>query len=354
MTVYIVLIVFAIIGSFIKNKNPNIYIALCLLVFMGLMVALRGPNVGVDTDIYLAIYKSYYRYKIYSKEFLFYIIVDFFYRNHIGANWCQFFFSIITYIPLCWVILTKTKNACLAVLVFIISVNGYFFETFNITRQAAATSFLLCAYIWLEEKKLNLAIIAIIAAVGMHTSSIIYLPLILVAWKVKISTKFVYYAIGISLLFAFVVSSVEIITKLISYFTKMEIGGTEKYEHFVNYRLNLARNINGLIPLLLPFNALCLYAYNYYKDHFTMKLFFLGVVFLNVVSIMPTSYRMAYGMTCVEILLYPVIFTSNIQRKWIPFTILTISIIYFFWKLQNTLIGASLIPYEVFYDNLVK
>lgn len=348
MTPIFILIFFAIVGCFLKNKSGNTLLALCLLIVMGLMSALRGPNVGVDTPTYLANYNNYTLYQRYSEEFLFYAIVDFFYNTRIGANWCQFFISLITYLPLGWIILNKTKNACLAVLVLIISANGYFFETFNITRQAAATSFLLCAYVWLEERKIKLAIFALIMAVGMHTSSIIYLPIILLAWKVKISTKLASYTVIGSLVFAFFVSSIDTITNAILYFSALGIGGTEKYEHFADYELDQARNINGLMTLLVPFSSLCLYAYNYYKNHIIMRLFFFGVVFLNIVSIMPTSYRMAYGLTCTEILLYPMIFYSKIKRKWIAVSILSVTLFFHLWKLKSTLIGGSLIPYDTF------
>ncbi|MCM1139931.1 MAG: EpsG family protein [Muribaculum sp.] len=350
LQIVVILFIIALLGSFVKNKKYNSCIAGGLLVFMGLICAFRARDVGVDTQTYLQFYNRPELFEKHVNEFLYYIIVKLFYFNKWGNQWCQSFISVITYLPLIWVITRKTKNACLAVLILIVGVNAYFFETFNIVRQTAATSFLLCFYVWLSESKYKLAAIAMVCAIGMHSSTLIYIPFIVLAWKFEFSPKFVYICIGVSLIFAFLMSSVSVISNLITKFASYDIGGTEKYAKFVSYRLDMAKNINGLVTLLLPFSALCVYAYKWFKNSIMMRIFFLGCVFLNIVSIMPTSYRMAYGMTCLEIFIFPMIYSSEIKHKWIPSCLLVAIIFLWFWKLEGVLLNSDLIIYNSF-DN---
>lgn len=314
---------------------------------MCILCAFRGQDIGVDTISYLTKYNSV-EINNYSDEFIFYNIAKLHKILGFDVRTIQILMTIITYIPLSYLTIKYIRNSCLAILVFIISTNGYYFETFNIVRQSAATMFLMLGYVQLNKRQLINASIFFIIAFGFHNTSIFYILLILVAYKIHFSNKFMIYSIIVSLIFAFTISNIEYINNLISQLSALQMAGTEKYSRFTEYELQLIKNTNGLIVMLIPFSALCVYAYNYFKNTVLMRGYFIGVILLNIISIMPTSYRMAYGLISIEILLYPMIFASNIKYKWIPTVILFSLAMLWIWKLQDVLTSSSLIPYKTF------
>lgn len=349
MMFYFLLFFFALLGSFINLRKINVILALSLLTIMCLRCALRDDSVGVDTSMYLNIYDSKDLINRFSSEYLFFFIIKCFQNLNVSPEGCQVFITVVTFIPLGWIAITKTQNPCLVVLMLLLCVNGYYFETFNISRQTVATAYLLCAYVWLDEHKIKLAILAIVIAAGFHTTTIIYLPFIFIAYKFTFSNRFVYIALFASLIFAFFISNVNLISNLINTLSNLKIGGTEKYQMYTKYRLDMARNTNGLITLLIPTSAICAYSYNQLKQHISMRIFFLGAVFLNLISIMPTSYRMAFGMVCIEILVYPwIISRVNNQQKLVPISIISVLILLWLYRLKSMLDIMSLLPYERF------
>ncbi|MCM1139765.1 MAG: EpsG family protein [Muribaculum sp.] len=311
------------------------------------MCALRSEDIGSDTYSYLTKYKSV-ELNDYSREFIFYSIAKFCNFLGLSSQIIQIVMTSFIYIPLIILVVKYIQNTCLAILVFIISTNGYFFETFNIVRQSAATVYLLWGYVELTKKNYFATLLAFLFAIGFHTTSIIYIVLILFAYKIQFSTKFVICTIIGSLIFAFYISNIDLISNLITSFSELQMAGTEKYGRFVEYKMDLIKNTNGLIVMLIPFSVLSIYAYNYFRNNLLMKGFYLGTIFLNLIAIMPTSYRMAYGLISIEVLLIPMIYSSKIKNKWIPTTILLSLIVLWIWKLPDVLVSSSLIPYKIF------
>lgn len=348
MELYLAFFIVALAGSFIVNRKVNVSVAFLILLAMCVIVALRAPDIGSDTDMYMSSYRRIKSMERFESEFLFYNLGVFVIKHGYPREWMQVLVTVLTYLPLMWLFPKWSKNACLSVFVMIVAVNGYFFETFNIARQAAATSFLLCAYVAIDNKKMLQALIWIILGVGFHTSTLIYVPFILFAYKVELPTVTAYVVLGCSLVFAFVISNVGIITGLIKQYSEYAYGDTGKYVEYVTYKLAMARTVMGMVSMLLPPSALCAYAYDRFKDSFLVRIFFWGCVFFNIVSIMPTSYRMAYGMVCAEILIYPLVLKSEARHKWIPVSILVMVCLYWAVKLSDNLKFSQIVPYSTF------
>lgn len=348
MELYLAFFIVALAGSFISNRKVNMSVAVVILMAMCVMVALRASKIGADTQMYMASFRRVKSMERFEHEFLFYNIGVTFIKHGYPRELMQALVTAVTYLPLMWLFPKWSKNACLSVFVMIVAVNGYFLETFNIARQAAATSFLLCAYVSLDNKKLVHALVWIILGIGFHTSTLIYVPFILLAYKVKLPSAAAYVVIAGTLLFAFLISNVGIITGLIKQYSQVAFGDTGKYVGYVTYRLAMARTTMGLVVLLLPCSILCVYAYDRFKDTFMMRIFFWGCVFLNIVSIMPTSYRMAYGMVCAEMMIYPMVLKSDARQKWVPAAVLALVGLYWVAKLSSTLKLSTLVPYQTF------
>ena len=68
----------------------------------------------------------------------------------------------------------------------------------------------------------------------------------------------------------------------------------------------------------------------------------LGVVFFNIVSLMPTSYRMAYGFIALEMLLLPYVYSyCRGDRKYVQCYVFVL-VLFWFYRLEDTVKDAML------------
>lgn len=346
MGTYVFLLSVAIIGNLFQRKRNIILLNVLVMGVLFIYCAFRGEYIGADTPTYLSIYSSAFHLDNYKNEYLFYSVIK--WIRHLGysAEDCQIVMAALTFFPLLMLFVKKSVIPSLSIILFIIAVNGYYLETYNIVRQSVATAFLLWAYVMAVEKRWGYTIVFFIMAIGFHNSSLIYLPLFLLALYCKFSYKVVVIAIISSLLFAFAFSSISFLTNIVDSLQGINILGFDKYSHFADYRLDMTRNMNGLITLLLPHSFLCLYAYKKKGDNMLVRLYFYGIVLLNIVSVMPTSYRMAYGLTSLELLIYPMVFKEAGKWRWAFLMLFIFLLAYWLMKLSSGGVDSALIPYR--------
>lgn len=335
MDVYIILLVFAIVACLFRGKYKIIgnMLSITLFIVMFVICAYRHSSVGADTAMYLNIYSSPRLLEYYIDEPIFYWLVKTINDIGLSALDCQFIMSMLAYIPMLFLFKRKSCNISISVLLFVVAYNSYFLESMNIVRQSISTPFLLWAYVLIDEKKYWKSIFCILIAIGFHSSSLIYVPLILVAYYVKLSKNIVLILISSTLAFALVFSNVAIIQDLIRLLEKNPILGLDKYSHYTDYKIELSRTIWGLIPMLVPTCAIAIYSYKILEGNFLSRLFCYGVMFLCIVSIMPTSYRMAYGIVALELLLIPQILKVNKKGKYFVLSIVAFEVIYCIYRL---------------------
>ena len=183
MLVYLFLLFFALLNLiFIRNSKMRV-VSYILIAYMLILCALRAENIGTDTYHYADMVsgiKSNTEEKLQFQLF-FSLLIDI-----ARVTTFPFFLSLcafLTYIPLL-IVLNKSCQRYLpiALLLFVVSMQGYFMNSLNIIRQIMAAVFLLCSYYELNKgRKLKFAVWYIIALLT-HTSSLLYLPFIFLSF----------------------------------------------------------------------------------------------------------------------------------------------------------------------------
>ena len=317
MQVYVNLMLVSFLSFLLQLRKGRKALSIICFSLLFLFCACRNFNVGVDTSHYMYLYDSDVLYR-YRGEYLYYVLSVLMRNLQFTKESYLFCMTFLIYVPYLILFLKKSYNAALSILLFIVAVNGYYFESFNIIRQAIATPYLLWAYVNLSERKYLASALFFIIAGGFHASTWIYLPMAFWALYKDFSFKSVFVCVLSSLLFAFFVSNIQIMAHFVSnLFSGLGVFGLEKYSMYGKYRLDLERNMNGLITLLLPHSVFVLLFWNCLRRGLLIKIYFLGVVALNLLSSLPTAYRMTYGLIAVEMLLIPCVYTkgSKVDKK---------------------------------------
>lgn len=349
--VYIIIILNALVGSG-KIRNVIPFFFLILFTFLCMY---RSENVGIDTPSYLSKFHDFKYDNEFNYEFLFYYI------NHHIANLGfnvqsnQMIMALLTYLPLLYIFLRKSSDSAITLVVFITAIIGYFFESFSMQRQCIATSFLLMGYTFTYERKYIYAIICAFIAQGFHSTSIVFILLAIYAYiapswdekKIKI-------ALILSFLWAISIGSIDIFSPI---FNNLDFLGFSKFSMYSDYHLEETRNLNGLLPLLLPNTIFCYFTYETYKDSYYMKIMVLGVLLLNIFCIFPISYRMAYGLMIIEVLTYPMVIKYAIDddglkcslvAKGCLFVVASWCILYNWVINPVALVNKCFVPYTTF------
>lgn len=350
MWYYIMIFAISILCLRIENKRYVKIICNIILLLMMYMTAFRADTIGIDTHNYKDIFESGYRLAAYIKEFLFSGLGLLIYNFNEDYRYFQVLMALITYLPWFYLLNKKTDNIAVALLLFVFSTNRYFFETFNMMRQAAATPYLLITWFLLYEKKYFYAVLAFIIAVGFHTSSLFYVPIVFIAWKWTFTQRSIKILILGTLVFAFLFANMSTITNLISMLTPIAFQELIGLDHYASYRQELARTTFGLLPMLLPNAYIAFFYYEKNKDNFLMRIFIYGAIFLNIISVYPMSYRISYGVIALEIFLFPLLLNYKSKyRNGLIFVILCIVLYSLFDFFTTCYMGAaSLVPYKNF------
>lgn len=177
-----VVLAFGWVGISYKTKDQNsdyylVFAGLVLLLFMGL----RG-DFTTDYGNYANSFSSYSTLSFgdiarIKREPLFALLIKFtsLFSQHFQVY--HFLMSALVCIPAILAIRKSSKNYVLSV--FFLFALTYYIESFNITRNCIAMSFLLFGLHYIEEKKPILWILCVVLATGFHTSAIVLLPLYL-------------------------------------------------------------------------------------------------------------------------------------------------------------------------------
>lgn len=346
MFLYIALLVIVIMNCMIQRKYNSKSLNAIVFLILCYFCAFRANDVGSDTKNYIQIYDNWTSIEYYKPEYCFYIICSIFKSADAPPYFTQIFITGLTYFLFIKLFNTWSVNPSVSILIFLISFFCYYFESFNITRQLIATAFLMWAWYYFQNKKYYKGILTYVIAIGFHATSLLYLPVLLLAMFINISFLGMILLLTLSLMFAFVFSSVSILGNIIQQFGFILSLGSGDYSTYANYNLGLSKTTFGLITLVIPPVFICYASFPYLKDMLFYKLFFWGVVILNFLSIMPTSYRMVYGVIALEMIIYPVILKkSSYNIRLLALLLLLVEII-FYINDESFLRSSSLIPYN--------
>ncbi len=343
MLIYFLIFSFSLFLLLVKKRKKIIGCNL-LLLLMAVMCMLRGEDVGIDTANYIDIFDSGYRLAYYViKDPIWGGLGTLLYQTTGDYRLFQILMGIITYLPLFVVFNKKSDNITISILIFLFATNRYFFETFNMMRQAAATSYLLWCWVVFSEKKYLKAIALFVIAEGLHHTSLIYLPLAIMAWKIKLSNGTVIIAVVATLLFSLVFSSMDLLVSIEKLFLSEDSIG--KYD---TYAKDLARSIWGVLPVNLPYSFITICFYWMNRDSFIFRLFAYGTIFANFISVLPMAYRISYGVIVLETLIYPTLLTERSKYRQLLYIVVFCLIVFSLIDFVTTCDIAKLVPYKTF------
>lgn len=311
MAIYIVLTILALLGCLIYNSRfQKIYYTLLLLLMMCIS-GIRSENVGPDTHNYIFVYGKIAG--TWTTEFLFFGIMQLLKSYGLKPIEIQFVFSVITFLPLILLLLKKSNNIAISVLVYIFAYNIYFFETMNIVRQSCALPYLLWSIVFISEKKYLKSVVLFIVAVGLHTSSIFAIPIIIISYIYKPSLKIATAILLVTMLIGFTASISQIVGlfELLSDFKFLSI---ERYSSYSEWQLMRSKYFTLLFIIIIPTSICAFYSYKQCSKSIIARIYFYSVALNNILCILPNGFRATFCLMALEILLYPLIIRTEDRR----------------------------------------
>ena len=361
MIIYLIVLTLAILNFSIQQRKEIRILNLFLFVFMMLVCAMRAEGVGSDTVRYLYSFARINELQgRESLEFVYKSVVVFFSGLSFSPQGIQFILSLIAYSAFYKLFIKYSGNIALAILLFIISSNAYFSESFNIVRQICATPFILLSILSIRDRAFVKSVFYMIIGIGFHMSSLIFIPVIFFAYYVKINYKIVLIASLSSFLFAIISASNEFVVNMLEAvmpaISNSRLSDLDKYSGYTNYLIDFNRSLNGLLYLILPHTFICVFTYKRMNGDFISRIYFIGVVIFNLISAMPTGYRMVYALTALELIILPCLWVSTYNKDYnIKYTrrcivvIVMALVLGYIYILMTKGEQARLIPYSIFY-----
>ena len=183
MLIYCVQLVFVLFSCLKRSKILDYSVLLLLMI----VLAFRDSSVGTDTINYLnMLYSWNYEVEIAmdssgkQMEYIWTNFVDLVYKLGLSSDYLVIIPGLVNIFLIYYSFRRFKINVNVALLFFVIMT--YYFLAFNILRQTLAVSITLLAYSFAIEKNYYKYFIAMFFAVGVHFSSAICLPIILLNW----------------------------------------------------------------------------------------------------------------------------------------------------------------------------
>ncbi|WP_455664383.1 EpsG family protein [Phocaeicola sp.] len=307
------------------------------ILVLSVIAGLRAVTVGVDTKNYLRIFEWIADG---GGEFIepgwFYLckmVLSF----GMEYNMLLWIVSVMTLIPVAFVVSQKSPNPSLSIFFYY---SLYFYlNSFNIMRQILSVSFVFLGYIYLEQGRKKAYVFWVCIATLFHLSALSALGLLWID-KIKLTSA----KIILLLCLSFLLGSLVINDMLLAYI----IGD------YANATKGLRESLGGVYVLGLLVNSFFLIIYfTTYKNKrnsFWMKIFFIGLVCMNLVMRMELSGRIILYFTISQIILLVqyVYVLCRIREKKYMFLLVLVYVMSIFMKILilANIPGRSVIPYE--------
>ena len=299
MSFYIFIFVVLLYFSF-RKYNKYIYWGTILL--LSLIAGLRSETIGVDTHAYKDIFIWI------SNEVLYPIEPAWYFLNKLIAwvggifNFLLWITSLLTLIPIGVVSLRCSSNPQMS-LFFYYGLYAYI-NSFNGMRQFVAISFVLLAYSYITQKK-NFFLYLLIAFI-FHYSAIFSFIAILVD-KVSLTKRRVIGGIFSSFFVGMFFNDSMFLVLAGPYAGYLE--SSEGYRD------------NFLLAAIMAILMSCLYMCTFftlrreYKQNLWTKMFFVGIIILNITMRLELGARIILYFTLCQIIFYPMYFRHNIVKN---------------------------------------
>ncbi len=359
MVIYILLFLFILVALLAPIQVQKEITKIIFLIFI-VLAGMRAVSVGADSLTYADLLKTSVSNPVclvlYQYEFIFYYGVIFLGKLTVNSQVLFFIMNLLVLLPLYYFLEHESPNMVLSAFIFLIAMNSYYLETYNLMRQSIATSFILWFFYYVKNDEKLKAVFFLLVAIGFHTSSIFVLPLMFIR-KIKLQYSFVVY----SIIFSSFIGLAYFLygSNVIAYFSKVLSSEVSKYAYNAHYVSNIEKNFNGLLMMIIPNSFLCLCAYPKLKDEYYYKVFFIGTIITNLIASHFLAYRITYALIILEIIILPLIIINSGKGKLKTTCIVYIFFLclFYFYHLikiagNNALIGHSVIPYMFYFEKI--
>ena len=354
MAVYIILFLFLLALVLIdKGRNRSgLFRWAALGVF--LVLALRNKNVGTDTVTYVACWNNtHFLYNGGKTDIGFETLLRFL-RLFDSSN--PYFFVCIAIIMMAGIIYFLEKNSkfrvdsmlffCMCGTVFI-----FFLLYLAAMRQCVAMTFFLVGLsLYFEEgrtkKQLYVALGFLLAAVSIHGSSAIAIPVIFGLPYLHLNKKYGMILIAVT----YVIGSLGIF-QLSSLLSMIKLAGSDmnKYSGYTAGEMTYGMTEeSGIVNMfLLPFNLIVLYLIYFIKNEqlntWTFKWLFVGTILSNLMIDNLMWGRLLVYFTIVSIVVFPN-YLRTVPFKYKNWVYLLV-IVFFLRKVAVVLINAPILAF---------
>jgi len=328
MTVYVILVTILLFASIFKFNKHVYWVLFFLLLLIG---GLRDLSVGVDTLNYYNVFKGITsRYMVLEYGWiLLNNLVRFFFGNF---QIVVFISMVLVLCPIFYVSKRMSNNPILSIALFCLLY--FYFNSFNITRQAIAASFILMALYSLHNDNRRGYFIYVVLAILFHATAILFLGIFFL-YRLNISKRILVIIIVLSYL-------IGALNMPLIFLRNINLG-----EHYTVY-VNVMLTDTSFSPtrLLLNIGLLCIIIWG---DHLNLyvKNFILGVFVLNAFSFSPEIARLAQYFLLSQIIIIP-----NMELPYAPkyqdvgrIIGIVYAVVTFFFMVSNNIAGV--VPYKL-------
>ena len=319
--------------SYRKRNNNLMWINIFLL---SIIAGARDISIGSDTISYYNIYNYIHDGSRTFVEYGWFGINKFI--QYIGGNFSLLLWitSLLTLIPVGILSKRYTPNPSLGL--FVYDALYAYLNSFNIMRQLLAMSFVLLAYSALDRKKMVSFTIYVLVAISIHISSIFVLTVFCVK-NIKLNLARVIMMLLSTLVIGCIINN-KLLTLLVG-----------PYVHYLDsrYRDNLFTTL--VMGMLSNLVFILIYITSKVDDrnNIFMKIYFLGIVFMNITLQLTLGTRFILYFTIVQFLVFPIYLESNRfkQKNIVKVTlILYAGIIFMKILLMGNSMEGSVYPYQ--------
>lgn len=191
-TFAIIVMILLFLSNWLYKNRRNVNIIDLIILFI--VIAFSGSRYYTGTD-----YGNYYRlfntnyieinqiniFSFISPDEIGLYILNNIIKNLLpNSEYAMFWItSVLIYLPLYAFLKKKSNNFGISFLCFILL--GHYTMSFNIIKQYIAATFVFIAFVEFYENKKKSTIVYILLAIIFHFSSIIYIPLLYIAKRIK-------------------------------------------------------------------------------------------------------------------------------------------------------------------------
>jgi len=325
MVLYLFLVLFLLIGSFLKQDKKIFILSFLIMLLIG---GLRGISVGTDTINYKDLYSGV---ELKGFEVGYYYLNDYIISHGYNFQIMIFISMLLCLFPVFFVSSKLSSRPLLSVTLYVLLY--FYFNSFNVMRQSIAISLFFLALYFYHKNNKSGYIISIIVAALFHTTALIVL-VIYPFYKIHIH-KFIYI---ILILVSFFVGALNIFPLILQ---KFDIG--ELYKVYLEVSLGSATSFS-FTRLLLNMWLLYLIISGNHNDLF-LKNFFIGVFLLNIFSFSPVLARISQYFLLAQIIVIPNLMLSHsykYQRNFQVIGVLYAIIVFAFLISSNV---GEVVPY---------